>query len=553
MRVRDVLIRAKIDHEALYARALFGFVILGIVLRLVRYLQNFPLWCDETMLAVNLLDRHWTELARPLDYHQVCPLGFLALEWLVVRCAGFSEWTLRLIPLLSALGSVPVFLLLARRVLGQRSHATLLATALFAVSAPPIRYAAEVKPYATDILASAALLGAAVAWHQSRSRSHWLHALTLIAVLPLAVSISLPSLFVIAAIVLLGLYEILLRRRLGLIIAYGGLVATAGLAVAVVAALGQYHTAAADKPYFLEFWASAFPPNWRDPAALATWLLRAHTGPLFAYPHGAGGPAFLTALVFGAFVAGAVVCWRRDPRVTALLVLPFLLTLAAASLRRYPYGMSARVAQFLVPSTLLLVAAGTAWLAAWFRAQWPAPRVVPVLAIALAGWGLWRVGHDLAHPYRTPWDAAARTFARRFWREMAKDAVLVCAETDLGISCHEGRWAYDGTDQYLCLQRIYSDRHRQGLPPRWEAISASRPLRCVLINRTPDEVPAFRAWVEANREKYSLRDIRTYSGPRGSPVEPAVDYFVCEFVPATTASAVSMGTKRENIRQGIMR
>ena len=72
-------------------RGIAGFLVLAVVLRLVRAIQNYPMWCDETMFAANLLDRDWSELARPLDYRQVCPLGFLALEWIAVRMLGFSE------------------------------------------------------------------------------------------------------------------------------------------------------------------------------------------------------------------------------------------------------------------------------------------------------------------------------------------------------------------------------------------------------------------------------------------------------------------------------
>src|SRR4051794_36352848 len=91
------------DPESEIARALTGFMVLGIALRLARYLQNYPMWCDETLLAVNLIARRSIDLAQPLDYRQVCPLGFLALEWLVVRLVGFSELSLRLLPVLCSL------------------------------------------------------------------------------------------------------------------------------------------------------------------------------------------------------------------------------------------------------------------------------------------------------------------------------------------------------------------------------------------------------------------------------------------------------------------
>ncbi len=103
--------------------------------------------------------------------------------------------------------------------------------------------------------------------------------------------------------------------------------------------------------------------------------------------------------------------------------------------------------------------------------------------------GLWRLGHDLVAPYRTLWDRDGREFDRWFWDVLSADAELVCVQTDLGISFHPDDWTYR-TDQYLCLQRIYSHRHQQRLLPSWDRVSTARPLRCVLLNRIPTEIPA---------------------------------------------------------------
>jgi len=528
------------ETSVLLSRAITGFVILGIVLRLVRYLQIFPMWCDETMLAANLLERRWTELAQPLAYRQVCPLGFLAWEWAVVQLLGFSELSLRLIPALSALASVPLFHFLARRVLGKATSGTLLAVALFAVSEPLIRFAGEVKPYATDLLVSLVLLSVAVTWLRAPERGRGLWVLAALA--PLAIGISLPSIFLIGSLAVVGLWEFFRRRKIGLLIAYGGFVASAALAIAAMAALGQYNTTPADRAYFLKFWATAFPPSCNDPTALARWLIRSHTGPLFACLPGAGqGQTWVSALFFGCFVAGIVVLGRREVELVRLFVIPFLLAIVAAAMRRYPYGTSVRVAQFLVPATLLLGAAGVAWLCTHTRQSRIRGWVAPALAIVLVATGLWRVGCDLVQPARAPWDRTSREFARWFWEELSTDAELVCVRTDLGISVRPGQWSYDGSDQYLCFQRIYSRRHRQANPPRWDAVSRTRPLRCVLLNRMPADVPAFLDWIEAHRDRYTLREVRSYRATRGSAAEPAQTYVVCEFLPAPPAVAAVPG------------
>ncbi len=65
------------DDGRWVARATWVFVGVGLALRIVAYLLNFPLWWDEAFVAVNLLRRDYAGLLRPLDYGQVCPLVFL--------------------------------------------------------------------------------------------------------------------------------------------------------------------------------------------------------------------------------------------------------------------------------------------------------------------------------------------------------------------------------------------------------------------------------------------------------------------------------------------
>ena len=87
-------------------RATKAFVALGLLLRVLRYLVDYPLWCDEARLAANLIDFGYRDLGRPLSHAQVCPVGFMAVETTVVHLLGFSTRSLRLVPLASALASV---------------------------------------------------------------------------------------------------------------------------------------------------------------------------------------------------------------------------------------------------------------------------------------------------------------------------------------------------------------------------------------------------------------------------------------------------------------
>ena len=99
------------------ARCVAAMTALGLLARLARYAQGLPFWSDECFLASNFLGRGFLGLAKPLDNGQVAPLAFLWVERAAVLALGFSEWSLRLFPLLCGLASVVLFAFVARRAL----------------------------------------------------------------------------------------------------------------------------------------------------------------------------------------------------------------------------------------------------------------------------------------------------------------------------------------------------------------------------------------------------------------------------------------------------
>jgi hypothetical protein len=131
-------------------------VAVGVVLRLARYLHDKSLWLDESYLALNLMRRSFHGLTETLDWNQGAPLGFLFSEKAALRLFGDSEYSLRLLPLIAGVASVFVFYAAAKPLLSR--GAFLIALLLFATLEPFIYYAAELKQYELDVLATVSLL-----------------------------------------------------------------------------------------------------------------------------------------------------------------------------------------------------------------------------------------------------------------------------------------------------------------------------------------------------------------------------------------------------------
>ncbi len=509
-------------------RWLVALVLLGVTLRVVRFLLPFPLWGDECMLAVNFLDRSWADMLRPLEYCQIAPLGFLWAELAAVKLLGFSTWSLHLFPTLCSLAALGGFVWMASRVL--RGWPLVLATGTMAVAYYPIRYGAEVKQYSCELLVSVVLLGLALQWFRRPEQLRWLW--TLCAVVPVALVFSLPGVFVAGGISLFVLAMLLCRKlgtRAWTAWAVYNLVLVAAFLVLLVKFI-QPHSTPEVRQGVGRYWAEAFLP-WQEPWRVPQWLLRVHFGRMFSYPQGGkNGGSTLTTLGFllGLGVLGA----RRKHRVLLVLVLvPFGLALVASALRRYPYGFAVRTALYLAP--LICTVAALGWSVAVSRvAQARAPRMLRSVAVGLFALGMAVGAFFLLKPYKTPYDRTHDQFARWFWTHMAQGAELVCAQEELSPRVYpEQRMWFMA--EFECYKHLYSARHRTGRPPRWSAISAQHPLRCVvLVGPEPHKAtPHIQRWLRQMQKRYALVSYqRLPVNPQGG-VFYARSYDVFEFVP----------------------
>jgi len=181
---------------------------LGVVLRLVQYLFNRSLWFDESLLALNIIDRSFLGLLRLLDYNQGAPIGFLLLEKLVIQVFGQSEYALRLFPFLSGIASLFIFYDVAKRYV--KTKAVLIALSLFAISGPLIYYSVEVKQYSSDV-AIALLIYWVIIHLQAKGLS--IPRIVLLGILgALAIWFSHPAVFVLGG-VLVSLTLFSLKRK----------------------------------------------------------------------------------------------------------------------------------------------------------------------------------------------------------------------------------------------------------------------------------------------------------------------------------------------------
>lgn len=478
------------------------FLCLGLATRALRYFLRFPLWDDECFLCINFMDRDFWEVLSPLQYHQVAPPLFLWIELSVVKLLGFSEMTLRLFPFLCSIASLFVFRHLAGRLL--RGLPLVLAFAIFACSYSGARYAAEAKQYASDQLVSLVLLSLAVAcWRKPESRGCWW---ALVLFTPVAIGLSYPALFVAGGISLFMLGLMLKSKdRRGLVgwLALNGAIVLS-LGAVFLAAMGNQNSAEID--FMRDCWQHCFPPV-TQPFKLVSWFFVTHTSELFAYP--AGGGNGISALTFLCFALGvAVLAVRGHYRLMAFLLIPFALHMAAAALQRYPYGGHVKFSQHLSPAICILAGLGIAGVLnarasrrRLFRLGLIASLTFPT-AIAVGC-----MVRDVCNPYKTKSDMRNRAFAQWFWHNGQCEGEAICLHTDIGLNysgCYDDGLSWSA--MYLCNQRIYSPRHAAGLPPRYDQVTATRPLRCVLYRDQtyPVNEQAIDAWLADFKKKFRL-------------------------------------------------
>jgi len=397
-------------------------VALGLAFRAIQYAADRSLWLDESMLALNILDRSAAGLTQTLDYAQAAPLGFLELEKLATHAFGDSELVLRIFPLAFGLASVPLFAALALRLL--RPASALLATLLFACALGPVYYASEVKQYSGDLVVAIWLtLLASLLLDDRVSRRMQLVASLAGAA---AMFLSHASVFVAGGIALaLAVRAFLLRDRKG----FEAAAATVPwlLTAVFIIVYTNARTARLDEEIGLT------PHSFGHGASLESRLhwVRDVTAPLLrsiGYPSDAP-ERYLHWPLLALALVGTVGLARRRPTFAAMLLLPFGLTWVASTLNKYP--IFDRTVLFLVPATVLFLAEGAAVLVRAAPARTLRVCVGGILAAAVLLVPFVRASARTVHPVQHEEMKEALEYIRGHWRP--GDALFVDREARFAL------------------------------------------------------------------------------------------------------------------------
>jgi hypothetical protein len=347
---------------------------LGVLFRVAQYLADRPYWLDEASLAGNIAQPDWRALFGPLRNTQLAPPGFLMVEWGLFRLLGAESWALRLFPLGCGIASLFLFRAVAARCL--RPGAVWIALGCFAVSDDLIYFASELKQYTTDVAVGlACLLMGLVLLDRPLSPRRLGLAATAGA---LAVWFSHPAAFVLAGAGTVLIASALGRRqwRRALALAGASLAWAASFALLYAVAMRQLGPS---RRGMWRFWDFAFPPMPPRSAWEAAWVVRRFlylfVNPLdFSTPL---GPRLSALPILVLFAIGCAALGRNDRTRAAMLAAPGVITMLATCLHLYPFH--GRLVLFLVPTLLLFIAEGAAWLIAHVKSRTARALVLAVL------------------------------------------------------------------------------------------------------------------------------------------------------------------------------
>jgi hypothetical protein len=335
----------------------FGFVSLiglGVLVRLSAFVMRGALWNDEAGLALNVIGRAWSHVARPFVFQQYAPYLYVLATKSLTELLGANERALRVLSLLAGIALLPAMMLWVRRIAGW--PAALFTLALLVPNLSLVQYACELGPAACDALLATVLglLTVRVLGSELEQRRERLSVLALVGLIaPLC---SLPSVFVLAACVAALCVEAR-ERELG----WRSLLMAAGLGVLWLASftlhyLGFAQRTAADIELLPRYWTGAdlFAPLPPRSLADVRWYVAKFLDLLDAFV--TPGHLGLRYVAAGLWCWGSTALYRSRRALFVLVCTPLVLVFLASG--AHQYGLAERSLSFALPLLIAPVVIG---------------------------------------------------------------------------------------------------------------------------------------------------------------------------------------------------
>ncbi|MBE7385323.1 MAG: glycosyltransferase family 39 protein [Leptolyngbya sp. SIO1E4] len=353
-----------------------GFIVaLASTVRIIQYCFNRSLWADESVLALNIVNRSYGELLQPLDYDQGAPFGFLILAKFATQLLGDNEYALRLFPLIGGIATLIIFYSIARHYL--QGSSILIALTLIGFLDPVVYFSTEVKQYSTDATIALICFWLAV---QVPLKQPPFKVFLLAATGALLIWCSHPAIFVLAGVtfslllrgwgrieaspdrnqkdIKKGFLGSHFRKFFGLIkqqiLTRKNLIIYASWFISFLLFYLISIQGLSANEALQESWRSkeAYPDSY-NPILFLIWFID-RLGRVF---HSTlEFPAYADGVAIAAFVIGCISLFKRRRSEFLTLFSPIFATLFAAYLQKYPFH--GRLVFFLTPFFVILVAAG---------------------------------------------------------------------------------------------------------------------------------------------------------------------------------------------------
>lgn len=330
----------------------WAIIALGIVLRLVLLVQNRNLIIDEANIVRNLNERSFAELLKPLFYDQFAPPLFLFISKCSMLCFGAYEWAFRLFPFLCSIANLFLFYALLKK--ANVGKAIFYPLFLFATGMIYVRYATEFKQYSSDITVSLSLILLALKFDIVTHSKVKFFVIWLLAG-SVAIWLSMPSVFVLAAVGLYYFAQAQQHKNLKLLTPFVG--ATALWLVQFVLYYFMLLKPSTENSYLQQ----AHIPHVfiLPPLSLSDWQHNADALATF-FDLWAGHWALPFVFHLLLLCTGLVQLWRQDRGIFILLFVPFLLLVFAVAFHQFT--LLPRVCLFVYPLLLAIMGIGLAHL-----------------------------------------------------------------------------------------------------------------------------------------------------------------------------------------------